>query len=131
VIGKRWPSVGVRHEMLAEAVQIISGLFDGEPSLNHRDRHFDVESAWLWDLPQERVPIGIAVSGPDSCRLAGERADLMIATEPRAELGEMFDEAGGAGKPRIGQVALCYDRDRDAAVARAHEQFRWFCSAGR
>ena len=60
-----------------------------------RGKHFDVESAQLWDLPDERVPIGIAVSGPDSCRLAGEKADLMIAVEPKRELGEMFDAAGG------------------------------------
>jgi G6PDH family F420-dependent oxidoreductase len=50
----------------------------------------------------------------------------MIAVEPKVELGQMFDEAGGAGKPRVGQVAVCYDADRDAAVRRAHEQFRWF-----
>ena len=25
----------------------------------------------------------------------------MIAVEPKAELGEMFDAAGGAGKPRV------------------------------
>jgi G6PDH family F420-dependent oxidoreductase len=72
------------------------------------------------------VPIGLAVSGKRSSRLAGEKADLMIATEPRGELGEMFDAAGGAGKPRIGQIAVSYDADRDAAVKRAHEQFRWF-----
>jgi G6PDH family F420-dependent oxidoreductase len=50
----------------------------------------------------------------------------MIAVEPKRELGEMFDAAGGAGKPRVGQVALCYDPDREAAIRRAHEQFRWF-----
>jgi G6PDH family F420-dependent oxidoreductase len=126
VVGKRWPMVGVRHEMLAEAVDIISGLFDGNETFNYRGKHYDVESAKLWDLPDERVPIGIAVSGRRSCRLAGEKADLMIAVEPDEELGKMFDEAGGAGKPRVGQIAIAYDRDRDAAVQRAHEQFRWF-----
>jgi G6PDH family F420-dependent oxidoreductase len=50
----------------------------------------------------------------------------MIAVEPRAELGQMFDEAGGTGKPRIGQIALSYDQDQGAAVKRAMEQFRWF-----
>ncbi len=126
VVGKGWPSVGVRHGMLSEAVEIISALFDGEGHVNFRGRYFDVETAKLWDLPSERVPIGIAVSGPDSCRLAGQRAELMIAVEPKSELGEMFDAAGGKGKPRVGQVAVCYDRDRDAAVERAHDQFRWF-----
>jgi G6PDH family F420-dependent oxidoreductase len=126
VVGRRWPAVGVRHQMLREAVEIIAGLFDGEHSFKYRGRHFDVEQARLWDLPGTRVPIGIAVSGPDSCRLAGETADLMIAVEPRAVLGEMFDAAGGAGKPRVGQIAVAYDTDREAAVQRAHEQFRWF-----
>lgn len=126
VVGKRWPAVGVRHEMLSEAIEIISRLFDGEDSVNFRGRHFDVEQAKLWDLPDRRVPIGVAVSGPESCRLAGATADLMIAVEPKPELGDMFDAAGGAGKPRVGQIALCYDPDRDAAVARAHQQFRWF-----
>ena len=125
VVGERWPAVGVRHEMLEEALDIISGLFDGD-TMSYRGNHFDVESARLWDLPDQRVPIGLAVSGRRSCRLAGERADLMIATEPKPQLGEMFDAAGGRGKPRVGQVAVSYDRDRDTAVARAHEQFRWF-----
>jgi alkanesulfonate monooxygenase SsuD/methylene tetrahydromethanopterin reductase-like flavin-dependent oxidoreductase (luciferase family) len=43
------------------------------------------QSARLWDLPDQPVPIGIAVSGPDSCRLAGQKADIMIAVEPQAE----------------------------------------------
>ncbi len=126
VVGKRWPAVGVRHEMLSEAIDIISTLFDGEESANLRGKHFDLEQAKLWDLPDERVPIGVAVSGPGSCRLAGTKADLMVATEPKPELGEMFDHAGGAGKPRVGQIALAYDSDREAAIRRAHEQFRWF-----
>jgi G6PDH family F420-dependent oxidoreductase len=125
VVGKRWPAAGVRHEMLEEAVPIIRRLLEGE-HVNERGKHFDVESARLYDLPQAPVPIGVAVSGPSSCRLAGEQADIMIAVEPKAELGELFDAAGGAGKPRVGQIAVSYDADRDAAVQRAHEQFRWF-----
>jgi G6PDH family F420-dependent oxidoreductase len=128
VVGKRWPSVGMRHEMLSEAIDVIAALFDndGDGTVNYRGEYYDVESARLWDLPDERVPIGIAVSGRDSCQLAGKKADLMIAVEPEAKLAEMFDRAGGSGKSRVGQVAIAYDRDKDAAVKRAHEQFRWF-----
>jgi G6PDH family F420-dependent oxidoreductase len=50
----------------------------------------------------------------------------MIAVEPRADLGQMFDEAGGTGKPRIAQIALSYDPDERVAVTRAMQQFRWF-----
>ena len=125
VVGQGWPPADVRHERLREATEIIRALFAGG-YVNHRGEHFDVESAKLWDLPDTPPPIGIAVSGRRSCTLAGELADAMIAVEPERALGEMFDAAGGTGKPRIGQLPVCYDTDRDRAVARAHEQFRWF-----
>jgi G6PDH family F420-dependent oxidoreductase len=125
VVGGGWPSVDVRHEMLVEAVEVISALFDGG-YVNRRGTYFDVESAKLWDLPDQRVPIGIAVSGKQSCRIAGEHADMMVAVEPKPELGEWFSAAGGSGKPRVGQLPGAYDTSADAAVARAHDQFRWF-----
>ena len=130
IVGGRWPIAGVRHEMLEEAVEIIRALWAGG-TVTYRGKHFDVESAKVWDLPDVAPPIGIAVSGPGSCRLAGRHADAMIAVEPRAELGEMFDDAGGAGKPRIGQIALSYDPDQQTAVKRAMDQFRWFTGGWR
>lgn len=125
VVGGGWPTADVRHEMLDEAVGIIRALFDGT-HVTHHGTHFDVESARLWDLPDQPPPIGVAVSGDQSCRLAGRLADLVVATEPKKSLLEAFDRHGGAGKPRVGQLPVCHDTDRDAAVSRAHEQFRWF-----
>lgn len=124
IVGAGWPAAHVRLEMLEEAVDIIRQLFTGE-SVSHHGPHFDVENAKLWDLPDTPTPIGIAVSGPRSCELAGRHGDLVIATEPKRELLDGFDAHGGAGKPRVGQLPVCYDPDRDAAVARAHDQFRW------
>jgi G6PDH family F420-dependent oxidoreductase len=124
VVGRGWPSAQRRLDLLEEAVEIIRGLFAGG-ELNHHGTHFDVVNARLWDLPDEAPPIGIAVSGERSCSLAGRLADLVIATEPKTELLDAFDRHGGTGKPRIGQLPVCYDTDRDAAVERAHEQFRW------
>ena len=49
--------------MLEEALDIISGLFDGD-TVSYRGNHFDVESARLWDLPDQRVPIGAGGLGP-------------------------------------------------------------------
>jgi G6PDH family F420-dependent oxidoreductase len=124
VIGGGWPSVGIRHELLVEAVQIIRALLDGE-RVSLRGRHFEVAGARLWDAPRTRVPIGIAASGPVACRLAARHADLLIADEPRRELCESFAAAGGAGKPRVGLVTLAYDSDRERALRRAHEQLGW------
>ncbi|MGW0708384.1 LLM class F420-dependent oxidoreductase [Streptomyces sp. NPDC002643] len=125
VVGGGWPSVDVRHDMLREAVEIIRALFAGG-HVNHHGAHYDVESARLWDLPEEPPPLGIAVSGARSCALAGHLADLVIATEPEPGLLRAFDRHGGTGKPRVGQLPVCYDPDRDTAVRRAHDQFRWF-----
>lgn len=125
VVGGGWPAAHVRLEMLEEAVEIISSLFAGG-SVNHHGAHFDVENARLWDLPDTPPPIGVAVSGERSCEVAGHLADLLIATEPKADLISEFDRHGGVGKPKVGQLPICYDTDRDAAVARAHDQFRWF-----
>lgn len=124
IVGAGWPAAHVRLEMLEEAVDIIRRMFTGE-YVSHHGAHYDVENARLWDLPDEQPPIGIAVSGPRSCEVAGRHADLVIATEPKPELLAAFDTHGGAGKPRVGQLPVCYDTDRDAAVARAHDQFRW------
>ncbi|MET9109559.1 LLM class F420-dependent oxidoreductase [Streptomyces zhihengii] len=120
-----WPPADIRIDMLREAVEIIRELFRGE-HVSRRGGHFTVESARLWDVPDVAPPIGIAASGGRSCRLAGELADVLVATEPKSSLVEAFDRAGGSGKPRVGQLPICYDTDRDRAVQRAHDQFRWF-----
>lgn len=125
VTGGGWPPVNTRHAMLQEAVQIIRALFTGE-YVNFRGKHFEVDSAKLWDLPDPAPPIGIAVSGHQSCELAGRYADVMIAVEPDPDLCRMFDRSGGDGKARVGQIPVCFDRNRAAAVDRAHSLFRWF-----
>ncbi|WP_407835365.1 LLM class F420-dependent oxidoreductase [Streptomyces sp. DSM 116496] len=124
VVGTGWPAAHVRLDMLEEAVGIIRSLFAGG-YVSHHGAHFDVENARLWDLPDEGPPIGIAVSGDRSCEIAGRFGDLLIATEPKKELLTAFGAYGGVGKPSVGQLPVSFDPDRDAAVARAHDQFRW------
>ena len=125
VTGGGWPPVNTRHEMLAEAVQIIRDLFAGGYS-SFRGKHYEVDSAKLWDLPDPVPPIGLAVSGAQSVALAAENADFLIATEPRPGLTETFSAAGGEGKRKVGQVPVCWDPSAERATQRAHELFRWF-----
>ncbi len=128
VVGGGWPSADTRHQMLREAVEIIRSLFAGG-YVRYRGHHFEFDSAKLWDLPDRPPPIGIAVSGSESVRLAADLADLLIAVEPKSELTESFAEGGGSGRPSYGQLAVSYDTDEKAARTVAWEQFRWF-SAG-
>jgi G6PDH family F420-dependent oxidoreductase len=125
VVGRGWPPVNVRHEMLVEAVEIISALFDGG-YVNFTGEHFRVDSAKLWDLPDIRVPLAVAVSGEQSVQRFAPLADAMIAVEPEVDLCDEWNRVGRREVPKIGQLPVCWDENRDAAITRAHEQFRWF-----
>jgi G6PDH family F420-dependent oxidoreductase len=118
--------VNLRHEMLAEAVEIISRLFDGG-YVSYAGSHYRVDSAKIWDLPDARVPIGVAVSGEQSIERFAPLADHLIAVEPEAELVDSWDAAvDGRQSRKVGQIPICWDTDEDRAVERAHQQFRWF-----
>jgi G6PDH family F420-dependent oxidoreductase len=128
VVGEGWPMVDVRQDMLAEAITLIRELHSGELVTWEGD-YFRVDSARIWDAPEGGVPIGVAVSGEKSIEQFAPLGDHLIAVEPDADLVSGWKQA----RPRsaedsrtIGQVPICWDRDRDRAVQRAHEQFRWF-----
>ena len=126
VVGRGWPPANVRHEMMEEALAIISSLFEGG-YVNFVGDHFRVDSAKLWDLPDQRVPLGIAVSGDQSIEKFAPLCDHLIAVEPKADLVQTWDAAvPGRESRKIGQIPISWGTDRDQAVARAHEQFRWF-----
>src|SRR3954465_15850081 len=74
VVGQGWPPANVRHERLEEGLEIISPLFDGGyPTYVGRPHTGD--SAKVWDLPEQRVPIGVAVSGDQSIAKFAPMAD--------------------------------------------------------
>ena len=126
VVHRGWPPANVRHEMLDEALDIVSRLFDGG-YVTYRGQHFQVDSAKLWDLPERRVPVGVAVSGGQSVATFAPKADVMIAVEPDGDLVTSWDEASATPSGRkVGQLPISWDRDVEAATRRAHEQFRWF-----
>ena len=125
VVGQGWPPVNVRHEMLEEAVTIIRDLFGGG-YVNHVGRHYRVDSAKLWDVPEDGVPIAVAVSGEQSIATFAPLADHLVAVEPEPDLVKRWDGAHAGDSRKIGQLPICWGPDRDAAIATAHEQFRWF-----
>ncbi len=119
VVGKGWPSVTIRHEMLTEAVEIMRLLWDGG-FCSYRGRHLQLEDARLYTLPDQRIPILIAGSGPASVELAAGLGDGFVAIADDAELVSSYREASGGSARSMGQVALCYDTDQAKAVELAH-----------
>jgi G6PDH family F420-dependent oxidoreductase len=130
VVGAGWPAVDARQEMLEEAIEIIRALHTGE-LVTFRGDHFDVDSARVWDCPEGGVPLAVAVAGDKGVERFAPLGDHLIAVEPREDLVSSWNAVDGAprvgaGARAIGQIPICWDPDRDTAVKRAHEQFRWF-----
>ena len=127
VIGEGWPSVQPRQEMLVEAIKIIRALHKGD-LVTYDGEYFRVDSARIWDAPDGGVPIGVAVSGESSIEKFAPLADHLVTTEPDADLISAWDAArvGEPASRKIGQIPISWDPDKGAAIARAHDQFRWF-----
>ncbi|WP_040004036.1 LLM class F420-dependent oxidoreductase [Gordonia alkanivorans] len=131
VVGAGWPAVTDRQDMLAEAIEIIRKLHTGD-LVDFRGEFFQVDAARIWDLPDQPVPIGVAVAGDSGIETFGPLADHLIAVEPNADLISAWNAQAatgtvdGTGTRAIGQIPISWGPDRDAAVERAHDQFRWF-----
>jgi G6PDH family F420-dependent oxidoreductase len=125
VLGDRWPSHPERAEMLEEAVAVMRMLWSGS-LVSHRGAHYTVDRARLYSIPAEPPAIAVAAAGEHAAQLAGRIGDALIATAPDAELVEQFEAAGGAGKPRYGQLTVCFADSESAAV---HTAAEWWPNA--
>ena len=130
VVGEGWPALQDRQAMLREAVEIIRALHTGD-LVDHRGEYYQVDSARIWDCPDGGVEIGLAVAGERAIEAFAPLGDHLIAVEPDASLVRAWNAVDGArvigqGARAIGQIPICWDPDEDAAVRRAHQQFRWF-----
>ncbi len=120
VLGQRWPSTETRREMLEEAVGLIRELWRGD-LMSHRGRHYTVENARIYTLPDEPIDVMVAAGGPQAAEVAGRIGDGLISTAPDAALLDAFDEAGGNGKPRYAQLTVCWASSEADARRTAHQ----------
>jgi coenzyme F420-dependent glucose-6-phosphate dehydrogenase len=120
VLGDRWPEAEVRLEMLEEAIEVIRLLWQGGYQ-SHHGRYYTVEEARIYTLPDEAPPIYVAASKPNAAELAGRVGDGLVSTAPDGELVERFEASGGKGKPKLGQVTVCFADDEDEAKKTAHQ----------
>jgi G6PDH family F420-dependent oxidoreductase len=87
IVGAGWPGVVERHERLSEAVDIIQGLLAGTLT-NYRGKYFRLDHCHLFDRPDQKPAVVMAAAGPQAARLAGQKGDGLMATEPRADIIE-------------------------------------------
>jgi len=120
VLGDRWPAPPVRLEMLEEAIEVMRLLWQGGYQ-SHTGKHYTVEQARIYTLPDEPPPIAVAAAQPKAAELAGRLGDAFVGVGPEAELVREFEQSGGKGKPRYGQVTVCYAETEEQARKTAFE----------
>lgn len=116
----RWPPADERLEMLEEAIEVIRLLWQGGYQ-THRGRFYSVQQARIYTLPEELPPIAVAAKGQKAANLAGRLGDALVGTGPDDEMMKAFDDAGGKGKPRYGQITVCWAEDEASARKTALE----------
>jgi G6PDH family F420-dependent oxidoreductase len=114
IVGRGWPQTRIRQERLAEAIEIIRELWQGG-LVSHHGPHFTVENARLYTLPDAPPPIIVATAGENATELAGRVGDGMFGLVPDPGVIKAFEDAGGEGKPRFGQVHVCWAESEEQA----------------
>ena len=125
IVGEYWPEAPTRLERLVEAIEIIERLFTGKV-VKHAGKHFKVESARLYTLPDAPPPIYVATSGPIMAGRTGRLTEGIItvgaADEKIRMLMDRFEKgAREAGKNpadmmRILQVKVSYATTEQEAI---------------
>jgi G6PDH family F420-dependent oxidoreductase len=122
ILGDAWPGADVRLEMLEEAVEVMRKLWRGDYTY-HRGKHYTVENARIYTLPETPPPVYVSGFGPKSVEVAARIGDGYISTMPDAKLVNRFREGGGQGKPTQGGFKASFANTEDEAVRIAYE--RW------
>ena len=118
ILGDPWPEADERIEMLEEAIGVIRSLWTGE-TVSHRGRHYRLEHAKLFTLPDEPPPVFVSGFGPKAVDLAIRVGDGFVTTFPdRDAISRFRSEAGG--KLVQAGAKVCFGPDAAEAAATAH-----------
>lgn len=97
-----WPRAAVRREMLSEAVHVMRRLWSGE-NVSFEGKHYTVDNARLYTVPDVAPEIWISGFGPDAVQLAAEQGDGFVTVS--SDLLETYRSSGGTGRAAVGLKA--------------------------
>jgi G6PDH family F420-dependent oxidoreductase len=122
ILGSRWPIADERLEMLDEAIHLIRALWAGE-EITYRGKHYIVENARLYTLPEQPPKVLVSGFGPKATDLAARVGDGYVNTSPAKGLVKRYRDHGGRGTAN-GSLKLCWGSDRDECAKLAHRVWR-------
>ncbi|MGH1562576.1 TIGR03557 family F420-dependent LLM class oxidoreductase [Mumia sp. DW29H23] len=106
-----WPAQETRLEMLEEAVALIRELWTGDV-VTSRGRHYAVDHARIYTLPETPPEIFVSAFGPKALDLAAKIGDGYIGTSPDADLVSTF-KAQADGRPAHAGAKVAFAPTKD------------------
>lgn len=119
IFGDAWPSADVRLQMLEEAIEVMRLLWEGGVK-DHEGKHYRIENAHLYTLPEKPPPVLVSGFGPKAIELAGRVGDGYCGVAPDSEIVSMFRSSGGEEKPAHGGMKVCWGGNATEARKTAH-----------
>jgi G6PDH family F420-dependent oxidoreductase len=122
IFGDAWPELDVRLEMLEEAIEIMRGLWTGE-NFSHHGKHYTVENARIYTLPEKPVEILVSGFGPKAIEVAGRIGDGYVSVMPDGEMVDRFRKAGGGTKIAQGGFKAAFADTAEEGARIAYEKW--------
>lgn len=122
-----WPEFKERFARLRESVKLMRELWTGN-EVNFDGDYYHTQNAYMYDIPEQPVPIYVAAGGPLVARYAGRSGDGFICTSGKGM--ELYTDkllpavAEGAAKAerdagtidKMIEIKLSYETEQDTAL---------------
>jgi G6PDH family F420-dependent oxidoreductase len=118
ILGDAWPESDHRLEMLEEAVDVMRRLWKGQVT-SHRGRHYTVDRARIYTLPEQPPPVIVSGFGPKAIELSARIGDGFATVMPDPDAIKSYRDNGGTGPVQAG-TKVCYGSDEAECVRTVH-----------
>jgi G6PDH family F420-dependent oxidoreductase len=122
IFGDAWPEADVRLEMLEEAVEIMRRLWKGG-FVSHHGKHYTVENARVYTLPEKPVEILVSGFGPKAIEVAARIGDGYVSTMPDGDAVERFRSSGGGDRVCQAGFKAAFAASEDEGARIAYEKW--------
>ena len=122
-----WPEFKERFARLRESVRLMRALWTGETTSFEGD-YYSTKDAFLYDVPEDGVPVYVAAGGPVVAKYAGRVGDGFICTSgkgmelytdkllPAVEEGAGINDRDSSTIDRMIEIKISYEPDPAAAL---------------
>nr|WP_212763411.1 glucose-6-phosphate dehydrogenase (coenzyme-F420) [Gordonia araii] len=122
-----WPEFKERFARLREAIGLMRELWTGE-KVDFEGEYYRTQGAFMYDVPEQPIPVYVAAGGPVVARYAGRAGDGFICTSgkgmelytekliPAVKEGAAKAERDFADIDRMIEIKISYDPDPELAL---------------